>query len=907
MLDRSGCPSSLWLLCLLHVCLLLNHSYNWTLSAVPLTLATGSTPDISMLLRFYWWEPVYYRVDESSFPSDSREERGRFVGVSSNVGHRLTFKVLCDRSARVLHRSSLRSASTTTDPNLRLDPINSQSGETDPNPVNDAQLHTVGDKIADENDLENGIGSSVLIDLSDLIGRTFLMDEQSDGTRQRARIMELIDDFQTNATNDQKKFKVQIGEDNLEEILTYNEVMDYIEKRSDSDDGEEIYWKYKRLSGHQGPLGRDDPNWKGDRFNVQVEWENGEITYEPLRTIAADDPVACAIYARDNNLLDTPGWKRFKRTAMRSKKMLRMINQSKMKSFRTSKKYMYGYEVPRDYKDAMRLDKLNGNLKWTESIKLEMVQLHEYDTFADKGLGYEPGSDFQKIKVHLVFAVKHDGRHKARLCANGNLTDELSESVYSGVVSLRGLRLVVFLAELNNQDVWATDIGNAYLEARTSEKVYIIAGPEFAELEGHTLVIFKALYGLRSSGKRWFERFAECLIEMKFMPCKVEGSVWMRRVGNLYEYIAVYVDDLAIVSKNPASITDTLQKKYKFKLKGTGPISFHLGCDFYRDDTGILCAAPKKYIQKISESYLRIFGERPKTKGIFSPLVRGDHPEIDDSDFLNDEGITNYQSLIGQLQWAISLGCFDLSTAVMSMSSFRSAPRIGHMDRVRRMVGYICKMDGRAIRYRTEMPDLSEVPENDYDWQYSVYGNVEEVKPDDIPVPLGKPIVTVSFVDANLAHCALTGRSVTGVLHLINKTPFDWYAKKQSTVNTATYGSEFVAARTCTEQIMDIRVTLWYLGVNILRSVAFGDNESVVNSSMIPEGKLHKRHLALSYHQVREAIAAKVFTFTHMNGKFNPADMLSKHWGYQQIWKYALRPLLFWKGDTSNLIEDSEE
>ncbi len=129
-------------------------------------------------------------------------------------------------------------------------------------PVNDAKLHTVGVKIAEENDLENGLGSSVLIDLSDLISRTFLMDEQSDGTRQRARIMELIDDFQTNATNDQKKFKVQIGEDNLEEIITYNEVMDYIKQRSDSGDGEEIYWKCKRLSGQKGPLGRDDPTGK---------------------------------------------------------------------------------------------------------------------------------------------------------------------------------------------------------------------------------------------------------------------------------------------------------------------------------------------------------------------------------------------------------------------------------------------------------------------------------------------------------------------------------------------------------------------------------------------------------------------------------------------------------------------
>ena len=101
----------------------------------------------------------------------------------------------------------------------------------------------------------------------------------------------------------------------------------------------------------------------------------------------------------------------------------------------------------------------------------------------------------------MVYAIKHDGRHKARLVAGGHLTDVPMESVYSGVVSLRGLRLVLFLAELNKLEVYSMDIGNAYLEAQTSEKVYIIAGPEFGEREGHTLIIFKALYGLRTSGK----------------------------------------------------------------------------------------------------------------------------------------------------------------------------------------------------------------------------------------------------------------------------------------------------------------------------------------------------------------------------------------------------------------------
>jgi len=118
----------------------------------------------------------------------------------------------------------------------------------------------------------------------------------------------------------------------------------------------------------------------------------------------------------------------------------------------------------------------------------------------------------------LCFDVKHAGRHKARYVAGGHLTDVPVDSVYSGVVSLRGLRIVTFLSEFNGLDLWATDIGNAYLEALTGEKIYIVAGPKFKELEGHILIIRKALYGLSTLGLRWHEKFADCLRGLGFEP-----------------------------------------------------------------------------------------------------------------------------------------------------------------------------------------------------------------------------------------------------------------------------------------------------------------------------------------------------------------------------------------------------
>ena len=103
-----------------------------------------------------------------------------------------------------------------------------------------------------------------------------------------------------------------------------------------------------------------------------------------------------------------------------------------------------------------------------------------------------------------------------------------------------------------------------------------------------------------------------------------------------------------------------------------------------------------------------------------------------------------------------------------------------------------------------------------------------------MPDPLGEAVTTTTTMDANLNHCFATGKSLTGCLHLVDKTPVDWYSKKQATVETATYGSEFVAAKTATEQIMDIRQTLRYLGAPIAtRSFLFDDNRSVVTSSTL--------------------------------------------------------------------------
>jgi hypothetical protein len=143
----------------------------------------------------------------------------------------------------------------------------------------------------------------------------------------------------------------------------------------------------------------------------------------------------------------------------------------------------------------------------------------------------------------------------------------------------------------------------------------------------------------------------------------------MRPNDDLYEYVATYVDDLCLRMLDPKSFMDTLQKKYNFKLKGTGPLDFHLGQSFSWNEDGEMEISAKQ----------------------------NDHPEIDDSPFLGQDETQQFQSLIGAMQWAVSIGRLDMATAVMSLSSFHAMPRRGHLERAKQIYGYLQKMKEARI------------------------------------------------------------------------------------------------------------------------------------------------------------------------------------------------------------------
>lgn len=149
--------------------------------------------------------------------------------------------------------------------------------------------------------------------------------------------------------------------------------------------------------------------------------------------------------------------------------------------------------------------------------------------------------------------------------------------------------------------------------------------------------------------------------------------------------------------------------------------------------------------------------------------------------------------------------------------------------------------------------------------------------PPRMPAPRGRQVKISCYVDANHAGNLVTRRSQTGFVIFINNAPIIWYSKRQNTVESSTFGSEFVAQRTALEAIKALRYKLRMFGLEIDGPAdVYCDNQSVVTSTQIPSSTLTKKHNAINYHALREAVAAKIICVTKEPSETNYADVFTK-------------------------------
>ena len=199
---------------------------------------------------------------------------------------------------------------------------------------------------------------------------------------------------------------------------------------------------------------------------------------------------------------------------------------------------------------------------------------------------------------------------------------------------------------------------------------------------------------------------------MDFIPSRADQCIRLKRnlKLNLYKHIAVYVDDLCIAAQDCKQLINIPKTKYQLKVEGDGPLTCHLGADYYHDHDGTMVCQPKKYLEKLKETYIRLFNTVP-SKGLKHPLRINGNPELETSDIIEGQQVNHYLTIVGQLQWLITLGRFDIQNQVTSMSRFRAQPGQGHLEQLKRMYAYVIGTKDYTTRFRTNEPAYSYLPE----------------------------------------------------------------------------------------------------------------------------------------------------------------------------------------------------
>jgi hypothetical protein len=622
---------------------------------------------------------------------------------------------------------------------------------------------------------------------------------------------------------------------------------------------------------------------KGWRF--LVEWKDGLTSWVPLSALKDSYPLQLADYVVSNNLLNEPAFRWWVPFVI--KKRDRVLNKVKSKYWSTSHKY--GLALPKSVTHALDIDQRTGTDLWQKAIEKEIRNVFPAFDFLDDDASIPPGYSF--VDTYFIFDIKMDLTRKARLVARGSMTEPTKDETFASVVSRDTVRLFFLLAALNDVELLSCDIQNAYLSAPNKEKVWTTfqdqLGPEYS---GRKAIISKALYGLRSSGRSFRDFLALNLREMGFTSSKADPDLWMRAAvkpdgDKIYEYVISYVDDLIFQGLAPKEFMDELGKRFTLKPGSIKEPDTYLGVDVKKfrihnsdepekvrwafESTSYIKKAIGEIEKELEDANLKLL---PNAK---TPLASGYRPELDTSPELGSKQLNYFQGLIGILRWACEIGRIDILMPVSLLSRYLVSARQGHLEQVFHIFAYLKHHPRSTMVFDDTIPVFRGERFVNCDWS-EFYPDAREAIPEIMPEPRGREVVMTCFVDADHAGCRETRRSHSGIFIFVNRALIMWYSKRQNTVEASTYGSELLAMRLAIEMIEGLRYKLRMMGIPLAEACAvFCDNSAVVTNTR-PDSTLKKKHAAINYHRVREAIAAGTIKVAKENTQTNLADILTK-------------------------------
>ena len=620
-------------------------------------------------------------------------------------------------------------------------------------------------------------------------------------------------------------------------------------------------------------------------WDLCVAWKDGSEQWVKLKDIKGSNPLEVAEYARANDLEEEPAFRWWVPYTLKKQQHIISAVQQRVRK----NTHKYGIKVPKTIEEAYTLDKANGNNLWRNAITKEMQNVSVAFEILEKEEELPPS--YKLATCHIIFDVKMDFTRKARYVLDGHRTDDPQGSTYAGVVSRESVRIAFTYAALNGIDIMTADVLNAYLQAPASEKHYIICGLEFGlEHKGKRARIVRALYGGKAASRDFRNLLRSCMQHLGFDSCKADPDVWMQKAmksdGSQYwEYVLLYTDDALVVSENAKRILrEEVGKYFELKEASIGPPDIYLGGKVstvqLENGMNAYSFSSSQYVKNAIENVEKYVNEKG-TKlpcRANTPLSPNYRPEVDVTDELEPADAAYYQSLIGILRWMVELGRVDITCEVSMMSSHLALPRRGHLDQLLHMFAYLKKNHNAELVFDPSDPDIDKSLFERKDWSSSEFGLVgKEEIPANAPEARGQGFTMSGYVDADHATDSMTRKSRTGFIIYLNNAPIYWLSRKQLSVESSSFGSEFCAMKQCTEYVRRLRYKLRMMGIAISEpTYLFGDNQSVLYNATCPDSMLKKKSNSIAYHFVREGSARDEWRITYINTHSNVADLLTK-------------------------------
>jgi hypothetical protein len=313
-------------------------------------------------------------------------------------------------------------------------------------------------------------------------------------------------------------------------------------------------------------------------WELLVAWKDGTESWVRLATLEDSYPVELAEFAKARGIDKEPAFAWWVPITIRRRNTI----LSAVKARFQKKTHKFGIELPRSTNHARELDRVNGNNLWMEALQKEMFNVGIAFEVLEDGATALKG--WNKVTGHIIWDVKMDFTRKARWVLDGHKQADPEGCTYAGVVSRESVRIALTYAALNGLEVCAADIRNAYLQAPSSNKDYIICGPEFGiENEGKVALIHRALYGGKSAGRDFRNHLRSCMHFLNFKSCPADPDVWMRPSikcdgTKVWDFVLIYTDDTLVVSENAESILrNEMGKYFELKQESIGPPKLYLG------------------------------------------------------------------------------------------------------------------------------------------------------------------------------------------------------------------------------------------------------------------------------------------------------------------------------------------